>query len=76
MDDFQVGFDPPPGTGPAGGLVPDRVAANHFLVPAATLPAPGDWLLRLTMRVTQTGEDGATLVPARAVEADVELPVS
>jgi hypothetical protein len=76
VDDFRVAFEPPPGAGPAGNLAPDRVAANHFLVPAAMLPAPGDWRLRLTMRVTGTGEDGTTLVPAQAVEADVVLPVS
>jgi hypothetical protein len=76
VDDFRVAFDPPSGAGPAGNLAPDRVAVNHFLVPAAMLPAPGDWRLRLTMRVTGTGDDGTTLVPARAVEADVVLPVS
>jgi copper transport protein len=76
VDDFRVAFEPPPGAGPAGNLAPDRVAVNHFLVPAAMLPAPGDWRLRLTMRVTGTGDDGTTLVPAQAVEADVVLPVS
>ena len=76
MDEFAVGFEPPPGAGAAGNLVPERVAANHFLVPAAKLPAPGDWLLRLSMRVTQTGDDGSTLVAARDVEARVVLPVS
>jgi copper transport protein len=76
VDDFRVAFDAPPGAGPAGNLAPERVAVNHFLVPAAMLPAPGDWRLRLTMRVTGTGGDGTTLVPAQAVEADVVLPVS
>lgn len=76
VDDFRIAFEPPPGAGPAGNLAPDRVAVNHFLVPAAKLPGPGDWRLRLTMRVTEASDDGTTLVPARAVEADVVLPVS
>ena len=67
MDEFAVGFEPPPGASAAGNLVPERVAAGHFLVPAAKLPAPGNWLLRLSMRVTQTGDDGSTLVAARDV---------
>jgi hypothetical protein len=76
VSDLEAAFEPPHGGSAASNLAPERVAANHFLIPAARLPASGDWELLLTMRVKEVDDAGATIVPTRAVETTVVLPVA
>jgi copper transport protein len=67
----------PPGerTGPSE-ITMNRVAANHFLAPAAPTPVAGDWQLLLTMRVQETDSESEAVVgPDQDVKAGVIVPV-
>jgi hypothetical protein len=74
---FKATLQPPSGAASPISLSAERVAANHFLAPAARIPTPGDWQLTLTMRVRETDPDrGTTAVPEQDVKTAVIVPVA
>lgn len=75
IQNLQVTLQPPGGGTP---VIPrmERLAGNHLLAPAVTLPAGGEWQLQLRFRIRETDLDRTrTLQPFREVELSTTLPV-